>query len=504
MFPHFSASDLHSNFLRKLSKPSRKMSTRGKSEYAPAVSSTRSPNNEETPGGNRGFQRGHQHMSKNTTNPTAPRPPRRRGWSIVSNALTREMIEDFVAAHPRDLGHGVIHDRDPGTEKHGHVFFYSKTQRTAAAMQRKFPVPVIVKPFIAHPGEPGTDRGKFAMSRGARYNTHEHPDQQALGKARYGDDEMIATPGWDWRAEVDALNAREKVDPERPARLAAVDRFAQRILAGELTARDVYNENKGIYLAKSIGHWTQLERQAAEWKRQIAVEAAHKAYEERRQTAEAEQAERARLAAEEAERERQAVFEREAAERAEREAQARHLADERKAREAALKAEQATPEYQQRVAVEEAERERNDLIDMTALLKGVRGQHSARSSRTTRYAAALGLTSSEHVGEDGNLTLLGAVLAYAHAALDLEPNDADIDEIMPEIREEIVIHRREISTAGTQLSQFEFHAAEGSERGFQRALSLRQMYSAYPDIITLKSPRTDIKKAWRDQLLAAH
>lgn len=36
-------------------------------------------------------------------------------------------------------------------------------------MQRKFSVPVIVKPFIAHPGEPGTDRGKFAIARGTRY-----------------------------------------------------------------------------------------------------------------------------------------------------------------------------------------------------------------------------------------------------------------------------------------------------------------------------------------------
>lgn len=444
-------------------------------------------------------------MSKNTKRPrpTAIKPRRCRGWSIVSHALTRDMIEDFVAGHPKDLAHGAIHDRDPGTQTHGGIFFYSDTQRTAQAIQNKFTVPVIVTPYIVHPGDPGSDRGKFAMTRGARYNTHEHPNQQALGKARYGDDEMIATPGWDWRADVDALNAREKVDPERPARLAVIERFAERVLAGELTARDVLNQNKKIYLAKSTGFWDQLERKAAEWKLQDADAAARRVHEERRQAAEADLAERSRRAVEEAERERQAVVEREAAERAEREAQARHLAGERETREAALKAEQTTPEYQERVALEEAERERNDLIDMTALLKGVRGQHSARSFRTTRYAAVLGLTASEHVGEDGKLTLLGAVLTYAHAALDLEPNDADIDEIMPDIREEIVIHRREISTAATQLSLLEFHAAEGNEHEFERALSLRQMYSGCPDIITLKSPRSDIKKAWREQLLAA-
>ncbi|SKB73515.1 hypothetical protein SAMN05660473_02136 [Arthrobacter sp. 49Tsu3.1M3] len=438
-------------------------------------------------------------MSKNTTNPTAPRPPRRRGWSIVSNALTREMIEDFVAAHPRDLGHGAVHDRDPGTEVHGHVFFYSKTQRTAAAMQRKFPVPVIVKPFIAHPGEPGTDRGKFAMSRGARYNTHEHPDQQTLGKARYGDDEMIATPGWDWRAEVDALNAREKVDPERPARLAAVDRFAQRILAGELTARDVYDQNKRIFLAKSTGHWTQLERQAAEWKRQKAEETALKVYEERRQAAEAEQAERACLAAEQAERERQAAVGREA----ERDAQARKLAEESAFREAALEAERARPEYQERLAVQQAERDRVDLIDMIAMWNDAKGSRSARNSHARRYAAGLGLTSSAHVRPDRTLTHLGAVLTYAELALGIEPADAVTDEIMPEIRQDLIDHRRTISSATLVLGGPELRAADGSHHDFETALSLRQRLGGYPDIITLKPPRSDIKKAWREQLLAA-
>ncbi|WP_024366906.1 hypothetical protein [Arthrobacter sp. TB 26] len=438
-------------------------------------------------------------MSKNTTNPTAQRPPRRRGWSIVSNALTREMIEDFVAAHPRDLGHGAIHDRDPGTEKHGHVFFYSKTQRTAAAMQRKFPVPVIVKPFIAHPGEPGTDRGKFAMSRGARYNTHEHPDQQALGKARYGDDEMIATPGWDWRAEVDALNAREKVDPERPARLAAVDRFAQRILAGELTPRDVYDQNKKIYLTKSTGHWTQLERQAAEWKRQKAEETAHKAYEERRQAAEVEQAERARLAAEHAEWERQAAVEREA----ERDAQVRQLAEESASREAAFEAERATPEHQERLAVQQTERDRVDLIDMIAMWNDAKGSRSARNSQARRYAASLGLTSPAHVSRDRTLTHLGAVLTYAELALGIEPADAVTAEIMPEIRQDLIDHRRTISSATLVLGGPELRAADGSQQDFEKALSLRQRYGGYPDIITLPSPRSDIKKAWREQLLAA-
>lgn len=413
------------------------------------------------------------------------------------------MIEEFVAAHPNDLAHGAVHDRDPGTETHGHIFFRSNTQRTAAAIQRKFPVSVIVKPFIVHPGEPGTDRGKFAMARGARYNTHEHPDQQALGKARYSDDEMIATPGWDWRAEVDALNASEQVDPGRPARLTVIERLSKRVLKGELTAREVHRQNEKIYLAKGPSYWAGLERTAAEWKRQEAEAAERRAYEERRHAEQTEQAERARLAAEQAERERRAAVEREAAERAEREAQARQLAEERAARDAALKAEQATPEYQERVAAEQAEHERDDLIDMIAMWRDVKGSRSTRSSHAASRAAELGLTSSEHVREDGKLTHLGAVLTYAEAVMDLDPDDADINEIMPEVRRDIDAHRREISSAGLQLAAAECHAAEGNQQMFEKALDLRQTYAGYPDLVTLPSPRSDIKKAWQNQLLAA-
>ena len=442
-------------------------------------------------------------MSKNPTRSTAGKSGRHRAWSIVSKALTGEMIEEFVAVHPCDLAHGAIHDRDPGTEVHGHLFFYSKTQRTAAAIQRKFPVPVIVTPFIAHPGEPGTDRGKFAMARGARYNTHEHPDQQALGKARYGDDEMIATPGWDWRAEVDALNAREHVDPERPARLTVIDRYSQRVLDGELTALDVYHQNKRIYLAKSTGHWTQLERQASEWKRQKAEETARRAYEERRQAAEAEQAERTRLATEQVERDRQALAEHEAAAETERDAQARQLAAEHADREASLRAQQATPEYQECVAAEQTERDRVDLIAMIAMWHDIKGSPSTRSSHATLHAKELGLTSPEHVHENGQLTLLGAALSYAQAVMGIEPEEADMDEILPEIRDDVNAHRREISSAGLNVATSELHAADGEQDAFKRALRLRETYSGYPDLITLPSPRSDIKKAWRDQLLAA-
>ncbi|MCC9192732.1 hypothetical protein LOC59_03560 [Arthrobacter sp. zg-Y916] len=438
-------------------------------------------------------------MSKKTAHGTSGR---HRTWSIVSNALTREMVEKFVDTHPHDLVHGGIHDRDPGTETHGHIFYRSKTQRTAEAIQRKFPVPVIVRPFIVHPGEPGTDRGKFAMARGARYNTHEHPDQQALGKARYGDDEMIATPGWDWRAEVDALNGREGVDPERPARLTVIERLSKRVLAGELTARDVHRINAKIYLAKGPSHWSRLEHTAAEWKRQEAEETARRIYEERRQAEETDRAERIRLAAEQAERDEQSKAEREAAEKTEREEEAHKMAEEQATRQAALEAEQSTPEYQEYAAAEKTERERDDLIDMIAMWNDVKGLRSARSSHASNCAAALGLTSSEYMREDGKLTHLGAVLVYAEAVLDVAPDDANVQEIMPEIRSDIDSHRQAVSSVGRQLAGPELHAAEGNKSAFDKALQLRETYSGYPDLVGVPSPRADIKKVWRDQLLA--
>ena len=244
---------------------------------------------------------------------------------------------------------------------------------------------------------------------------------------------------------------------------------------------------------------TQLERQAAEWKRQKAEEAAHRVYEERRQAAEAEQAERACLAAEQAERERQAAVERDA----ERDAQARKLAEESAFREAALEAERARPEYQERLAVQQAERDRVDLIDMIAMWNDAKGSRSARNSHARRYAAGLGLTSPAHVGRDRTLTHLGAVLTYAELALGIEPADADTAETMPEIRQDLIDHRRTISSATLVLAGPELRAADGSQHDFEKALSLRQRYCGYPDIITLPSPRSDIKKAWREQLLAA-
>lgn len=438
-------------------------------------------------------------MSKKTAHGTSGR---HRTWSVVSNALTREMLEEFIATHPNDLAHGGIHDRDPGTETHGHIFYRSKTQRTAEAIQRKFPVPVIVKPFIVHPGEPGTDRGKFAMARGARYNTHEHPDQQALGKARYGDDEMIATPGWDWRAEVDALNAREGVDPERPARLTVIERLSNRVVEGELTARDVHRTNAKIYMAKGPGHWSQLERTATEWKRQEAERTARRIYEERRQAEESDRAERIRLAAEQAERDEHTKAERKAAERAEREGQAHKIAEEQTARQAALDAEQSTPEHQEFAAAEQTQRECEDLIDMIAMWNDVKGLRSARSSHASNCAADLGLTSSKYMHEEGKLTHLGAVLVYAEAVLDVAPDDANVQEIMTEIRSDIDSHRQAISSVGRQLAGPEFHASDGNQSAFDKALRLRQTYSGYPDLVLVPSPRTDIKKAWRDQLLA--
>lgn len=222
----------------------------------------------------------------------------------MSNALTRAHIAEFIAAHPQEhfRAIGVNHDRDPGTEVHGHVFFYdSRTARAEAAVRRMFSVPVVVTPYIIHPGEPGSDRGKFAMARAARYCTHEHPEQQALGKALYTDAEQIASRGWDWRADVDQLNAYERVDPTKPAKLTMIQQLEDRVRAGELTARDVYRRYPDVYRLKPISHWNSVQTQGERWRRDdhMAVLIAKRDAEgqSRREAAEAERA--ARVAARE-------------------------------------------------------------------------------------------------------------------------------------------------------------------------------------------------------------
>ncbi|MDU5248075.1 MAG: hypothetical protein E6180_07150, partial [Varibaculum cambriense] len=51
--------------------------------------------------------------------------------------------------------------------------------------------------------------GRAALVDCLRYLTHEDPYQhQTLGKVRYPDEKVHASPGWDWRGEVDEVMER--------------------------------------------------------------------------------------------------------------------------------------------------------------------------------------------------------------------------------------------------------------------------------------------------------
>ncbi|WP_202381337.1 hypothetical protein [Leucobacter chromiireducens] len=292
------------------------------------------------------------HKSTKKKRKPPPYKPGNRAWSVVGHDLTEEHIREFVGGRkPHVKAVGIVHDRDPGSREHGHVFFFDpKTKRSAEAVQRMLPVPVIVKPFIYHPDEPGPMKGKHAPARGARYCTHEHPEQQAKGKALYGDDEVIASPGWDWRADVDALNAYEGIDPAKAAKQTLVDRLTDRILDGELTARDVRRMHSKTYKDRGPAFWEGYEKRAEQWR------ADDREVEERQQR-EAQQVEESRLYAEQQEAAQKA---REEAEKREAEAEAQRAAEEaqraaqeaREAEEAAARREDERREHEERLATD--------------------------------------------------------------------------------------------------------------------------------------------------------
>lgn len=327
---------------------------------------------------------------KSTKKKRKPQPykPGNRAWSVVGYDLTEEHIREFTRGRkPHVKAVGIVHDRDPGSREHGHVFFFdSKTKRSAEAVARLFPVPVIVKPFIYHPGESGPVKGKHAPARGARYCTHEHPEQQAKGKALYGDEEVIASPGWDWRADVDALNAYEGIDPAKSAKQTLVDRLTDRILDGELTARDVARTHRRTYKTKVPAFWEGYEKRAEQWR------ADDRAAEERQQQ-EAQQVEESRLYAEQqeaAQKAREEAAEAEAREEARRAAEEAERAAQRaqEAAEEAARREDERREHEERLATDpeyRAEHERQAAVEKAEMREKIEKSKASRKTQMREH-----------------------------------------------------------------------------------------------------------------------
>lgn len=183
---------------------------------------------------------------------------RHRMWSIVSNSITESIIHDFIADNPKMKICGAVHDQDDAPA-HGHIFcFDPKTARTEETMHRKFNTPVIMEPFVAHPGESGPKQGKFGMARAARYLTHEHPDQIAQGKYRYPDDVVIAN--FNWRKEVDALNEYERVRSRSHGvnKRKIKAQLRQKVISGDISVVDAYDASVRVLGAEDAFNVAEL------------------------------------------------------------------------------------------------------------------------------------------------------------------------------------------------------------------------------------------------------
>lgn len=168
-------------------------------------------------------------------------PKRPRRLSVVSNFIRRIDIE---TAFDRPNVHryaGIVHDKDLDTAIHAHAFVELKDGRTVDQVKDFFDKPVIVKPLVGKSG----DTGSFA--RAVRYLTHEHQSQQDLGKHLYPDAEVFASEGFAWRAEVDALTARESNAAKPNIRQIRLD-----VMEGRMAARDVRERYPNVYLDRML------------------------------------------------------------------------------------------------------------------------------------------------------------------------------------------------------------------------------------------------------------
>lgn len=170
---------------------------------------------------------------------------RSRRFRVVSQTLTRDAVVHGLDRPNLERYAGIVHDKDQGVRKHVHVIFALRDARSYETVAKMLQVPLeLVQPVVGQRGDP------HSFARAVRYLTHESPTEQAKGKHLYSDDEVFASPGYDWRAEVDALRAREGHIPP------LLDRLRVALLRGERSARSVFDEYPQIF----VRHHLEFER----------------------------------------------------------------------------------------------------------------------------------------------------------------------------------------------------------------------------------------------------
>lgn len=186
-------------------------------------------------------------MSAAVSNPDGKRY---RRFRVASRTLTRGSITEALARPNVVKFAGIVHNMDYGVYTHCHAVFALQDARSLATAANMLAVPTaLVRPVIGQRGDP------YSFARAVRYLTHESPTEQAKGKHRYSDDEVFASEGYDWRAEVDGLRAREGDIP------SLLDRVRLDVLQGRRSARSVLEEFPVMFIKHRV-QFEQLEESA--------------------------------------------------------------------------------------------------------------------------------------------------------------------------------------------------------------------------------------------------
>lgn len=186
-----------------------------------------------------------------------PAPPRYHAFKVTQYLHHPETGEALMT--PTQLQAGLAHrsitkwawiehDRDRRSDgslvpPHDHIAMQCKDARSREQVATWLEVPLDLVQVLG-------GRGGFASY--LRYLTHEDPTQQALGKHRYPETDVVAN--FDWRSEVEAHFARPLKLPTR------LDEVKLAVLSGKLSLWEVREAEPLLY----ANHFSLLKRLAEE------------------------------------------------------------------------------------------------------------------------------------------------------------------------------------------------------------------------------------------------
>lgn len=165
----------------------------------------------------------------------------------IIKALEHKTIKQWAyGLHDEDKYRDIDEADDPnhkeGTHKpdHWHIVLNCTQQVEVGTIAKWFGIP---ENFVDIPK--GNGAGKFLDC--VEYLTHESAKQQALGKHRYPDERIHASPGFDWRAKLDKRN-ENKIKYGRD--LSEEDQMLYDVMYLGKTLRQCEAEDPLIYMDK--------------------------------------------------------------------------------------------------------------------------------------------------------------------------------------------------------------------------------------------------------------